>query len=221
MGMANRKSRVISILTPISFVISLVSLILVISDAENFANKNLDSKQPKHIQETQTLQNFTIENTPSNTDNVAKSETNEVKSSEIKPNQETNTKPQNNTSNIMSTKSIDIDDIISDLETIHAKKTGNKQQPANNTATLQPQTKIKTQIQFKSFSNKDDATLELNRLRVKHKDLTSKIDTFVKKIKVGEVEKYIIAGNVNGDIKIAQDLCDKFEVRNVVCNIID
>ncbi len=211
--MADKKSQIITVLTPVSFVISLVSLILVISDAEDFTQNNIKKRNIPHIKYDINESGSIMENSPND------SATDSYINKPTPINNAITITTEGSKSVTPPTKSPDIDDIINDLEVVNIKNNfgGSNKSAIQARQEKAPTGKQKTTIIFQKHASKDDAILELNRLRVKHRDITSKIETVVKKIKSNNEEEYAIVGIVNGDRAFAQDICDKFEVRNVQC----
>jgi DNA-binding TFAR19-related protein (PDSD5 family) len=120
----------------------------------------------------------------------------------------------------------DMKNLIKDLEGMYKKDSGVKskddssdvKKKANENSTKDSQKTIH-QIVLKSFIDKDDAMLELNRIRLQHRDITSGIETSVKSYKQDGRQLFGVFGKINGDISVAEKYCEKFESRGVKCVI--
>lgn len=201
--MNENKFAISNILTPISFVLSLVAMILVVLDSGNFQNKNNENNYQKATTSE-------INKSQDNKQNeINEDEVNNISSQTFENStQETNEPTKQDEKVLLS----EMKDLVRDLESSYSPKT--------------TQEKSKTQsgnvhqILLKSFEDKDDATLELNRLRIQHKDLTSKIETSVKPFKRNGERKFGIFGKITGPYSQAEKYCENFESRGVECFIV-
>ncbi len=209
--MSEERTRISNILTPISFVLSLVAMILVILESSNFTKKNIQ-------EETQDKNNLVSNKSQ---DNIKNESITEDDINSVIENSDTSIQKTTVTLSEKNETREDMKDLIKDLEMVYSGgKKSNTVDIKPKTANEKPSKSDFYQILLKSFEDKDDAILELNRLRLQHKDLTSKIETSVKPFKKNDEKLFGIFGKIKGDIKLAESYCEKFESRGTPCVIV-
>lgn len=200
-----------NLLIVVSFIMSLFAFILIIVDAKNFSTESIKSKKPILVSnEKAGIENKLIQEKEQK---IEKNEQKIINETEVKIEKEI----QQEDKSIKNKKDIEnIESIIEDLEKIQeVKKIDNKEKNEQLKSNIQS----KSTIRFKSFNIKEDALLELNKIRLKHKDIFSKLDSQVKEERGSDNAKiYTVIGFVKTK-NDADNLCKKFELRNVKCSV--
>jgi len=192
--MFDKKSRITNFLIPISFALSITAMTLVVFESQNFTEKAI------HVDSQNTMQGI---NKVTETPNKDKEEADGV----AKIDEQTSINSQ-------AISSPEINDLIKDLESVYGKSKSTIKSEKSTESKFSP-----GQIKFKSFIDKDDAMLELNRIRLQHKDLTTKIETSVKPYKYSGEIKFGIFGDAKTK-QNAENICNKFEERGVECSVL-
>ncbi|WP_146820275.1 hypothetical protein [Candidatus Deianiraea vastatrix] len=193
---------------------------LVIIESQHFTDSSTQNNKILHISKTENTKSKTIDEKFDDEKNKYEYIDKNIEEKTEK-NKDIEKNDISSNSDLEPKKSEEINDLIKDLESVYAKKTPksvNLDQDLSNSPPNANDDKKIYSIKFNSFVDKDDAVLELNRLRLQHKDLVSKMETSVKPYKSGDKKYFGIFGKVkNGDKKTSQDLCDKFESRGIEC----
>ena len=217
--------KIFDVLTVVSFILSSVAMILVFFDGGDA--KNIEHDIGKTDLNRSSLVQDKSQDISVSIDKAGEKNSNEVSSGEpVEFSKSMESDAQNSKTNEeddLTATNGGMKNLIKDLEGVYKQDSSTavkKQLNENTSAAVKDDKKNVHQILLKSFTDKDDAMLELNRMRLQHRDITSGIETSVKNYKQDGRQLFGVFGKINGDISLAEKSCEKFEARGVKCVIV-